>query len=357
MHEITSFQPDWASPPGATINDMLEERGLSVADLARGLGQTLPQTHRLMAGREEITREVAARLSSYLGVSPGFWFSREAQYREALRRLAENEKWLKKLPFKDMVKYGWLEAAGDISDKIASCLRYFGVATVEDWYQRYEGSARLAAFRTTATFESDEGAVLAWLRKGEIEASRITSTAWNKERFQEALQEVRTLTREKQPANFLPKLQKLCASCGVAVVIARAPSGCRASGATRLLPTGTALLMLSVRYLSDDHFWFTFFHEAGHLILHDGKELFLEGGKLCSGKDEDEANEFSSNTLVPPRYQAEMKALPSDAKAIMRFAKKIGISPGIVVGQLQYLEIIPHHLFNNLRVRYTWDDD
>jgi Zn-dependent peptidase ImmA (M78 family) len=115
--------------------------------------------------------------------------------------------------------------------------------------------------------------------------------------------------------------------------------------------------MLSFRYVSDDHFWFTFFHEAGHLLLHDTKTLFLEGGDLCSGKEEQEANDFASNVLVAPEDQRAMRALPVDGRAVMRFARQIGVSPGIVVGQLQHLGIFTRRQLNNLRVRYSWAEE
>src|SRR4029077_16981261 len=132
-------------------------------------------------------------------------------------------------------------------------------------------------FKTSPTFESDPGAVAAWLRQGEIEASEISCEKWDRDRFRHELSAIRKLTREKNPCVFLPELIQRCSACGVAVVVLRAPTKCRASGASRFLSTGTALMMLSFRYLSDDHFWFAFFHEAGHLLLHSDNSIFLEG--------------------------------------------------------------------------------
>lgn len=354
MIETTNFQPEWASPPGATISDILEEQGRTVHDLAHELGHAAYYTERLLDGSLPITEEIATCLSQALGATADFWLSRERQFRDSLSRQAASEQWLTGIPVADMVRYGWLRQVHSTRDKINACLEYFNVPTVREWYERYEGAARLAAFRTSATFTSAEGAVLSWLRKGEIEAAKIECGNWDRERFREALPNLRALTRVKDPSSFIPELKSICAECGVAVVIARAPTGCRASGATCLLSPNKALLMLSFRYLSDDHFWFTFFHEAGHLILHDTRALFLEGGELCSGNEEEEANSFSSNTLIPMEHQATMRALPLDARAVMRFAREIGIAPGIVVGQLQHLERFSPRQLNKLKVRYAW---
>lgn len=354
MIETIKFLPEWASPPGATISDILEERGRSVADFSREIGCPSNYTARLLEGSLPITEEIASGLSRVLGASVDFWLSREQQFRESLSRLATSEQWLRGIPVADMVGYGWLRKVHNTEDKVNACLEYFDVATVTDWYEKYEGATRLAAFRTSAIFSSAEGAVLAWLRKGEIEATKIKCAEWDREWFLATLPSIRALTRKKDPSVFLPQLESICAECGVAIVIARAPTGCRASGATRFIAPNKALLMLSFRYLSDDHFWFTLFHEAGHLILHDARALFLEGGELCSGSEEQEANDFSSNILVPSVHQATMSSLPLDGRAVVRFAREIGVSPGIVVGQLQHLGNLSPRQLNNLKVRYSW---
>lgn len=357
MNEITHFLPDWTSPPGATIRDILEERHQSVAEFASAMDDSVDHARQLLDGSVQITNTVADHLAKVLGVSAAFWLSRESQFRDGLARLAKNEEWLAELPVSDLIKFRWIRNASNKSDKIAACLEFFGVSTVADWRKRYEGRERLTAFRTSEVFDSAEGAVLAWLRKGEIDGASVTCKAWSPERFRLVLPSIRALTREKEPSVFVPKLQELCAECGVAVVIARSPSGCRASGATRFLSANKALLMLSFRYLSDDHFWFSFFHEAGHLLLHDRRALFLEGGDLCSGKEEQEANDFSSSMLVAPEHNVAMRGLSVDGRAVMRFAKQIGVSPGIIVGQLQHLGIFSRRQLNNLKVRYSWSAD
>lgn len=357
MSELQTFAPDWASPPGATINDLLLERGKSVVEFAHAIGNSLDHAQRLISGSIQITEEIADRLALFFGVSANFWLARESQFREGLARISRNEDWLNEIPVNDLIKFKWIKRAEGVRDKIAACLDFFDVPTVSDWHIRYEGQTRLTAFRSSKSFDPAEGAVLAWLRKGEIESAKIECSDWNPEQFHKALPAIRALTRQKDPSKFIPELQQICSECGVAVVIVRAPTGCIASGATRFLTGTKALMMLSFRYLSDDHFWFTFFHEAGHLLLHDSRELFLEGGDLCSGEEETEANNFSSNMLIPIEYQSAMRTLPLDGRAVMRFARNIGVSPGIVVGQLQHQGIFNQRQLNNLKIRYRWSDD
>jgi Zn-dependent peptidase ImmA (M78 family) len=199
--------------------------------------------------------------------------------------------------------------------------------------------------------------VAAWLRQGEIEAEGIECEPWDAEHFERSLLEIRSLTREKHPKKFLPQLQKLCAESGVAVVSLRAPAGCRSSGATRFLSSQKAVLLLSFRHLSDDHFWFTFFHEAGHLLLHGKSGFFVEGDDTPSNRDEDEANKFAARILVPPTFQASFLNLRADARAVIRFAMRAGIAPGIIVGQLQHLGHLRHNQLNRLKRYYVWEEE
>lgn len=136
--------------------------------------------------------------------------------------------------------------------------------------------------------------------------------------------------------------------------MARAPTGCRASGATKFLGRGNPLILLSFRHLSEDHFWFAFYHEAGHVVLHGKNGLFVEGAGTVSTPNEDEANAFAEKALIPDRYQAELGSLQLNKLAIARFARKAGVSAGIVVGQLQHRGVIPHSRLNFLKRRFRW---
>jgi HTH-type transcriptional regulator / antitoxin HigA len=361
MTEYNTFEPGWVSPPGETITDLLAEHDLSPAAFAERIGQSPDYTAALLRGQVEITASIARQLSEVLGGSARFWIKREAQYRADVARFRSNldadtaKSFIGQLPVNDMVQFGWLPPVQNVTDKAAACLQFFGVPSVEAWRDSY--AEVRAAYRTSSTFENDPAAVAAWLRQGELEAANIELEPWNPEKFRATLPTIRALTRQSDPAVFVPELQRLCAACGVAIVIAKAPKKCRASGAVRILPRGRRLILLSFRYLTDDHFWFTFFHEAAHLFLHDTEALLLEGIGAISEKEEREANEFAKDTLVPPDRRAEMLKLPLDSRVVMRFAKDIGIGRGIVVGQLQHAGRFTQQQLNRLKQRYKWEAD
>jgi hypothetical protein len=171
------------------------------------------------------------------------------------------------------------------------------------------------------------------------------------------LTEIRKLTNESDPDVFVPKLIDLCARAGVAVVFAPAPKGCPVSGATKWLSPTKALLMLSLRHKSNDHLWFSFFHEAGHILLHGKRMLFIDVERMLTDEHEDEANRFARDFLVPPSIGVRLRDLPEQEDEVMNFAKAAAIAPGIVVGRMQNEGLLAWNKLNHLKIRYTWREE
>ena len=322
MNTLDGFSPEWTSPPGETISDILEERNIQLSAFADRIGWSTSNAAELIKGSIAITPEISRRLATALGPSPTFWMTRESHYRTDLARL-------------DAPSLGVHQFRGSVRQPAAT--------------------SGITAFRTSPSFKSQPAAVAAWLKEGEQKSAALDCAPWKAAKFRNDLPSLRLMTRIKDPRVFLPELRERCRTCGVAVVIARAPSGCRASGATRFLSPQKAMILLSFRYLSDDQFWFTFFHEAGHLLLHNTDSLFLEGVATGSDQHELEANAFSERILIPDSYQASFSNLKPGLRSIAVFAKELGISPGIVVGQLQHFGRIRRSHFNGLKVRFDWE--
>ena len=250
-----------------------------------------------------------------------------------------------------MIKLGWIAKTTDKISQIKEILRFFGVASPEQWktvWLEYQ-----VAYRQTQRFETCAESVSAWLRKGEIEAGKISCQPFDKNRFSEVLDNIRELT-VKPPHMFQQRLVELCASAGVAVVFVPELPQTGVYGATRWLGE-KAIIQLSLRYKSNDNLWFTFFHEAGHIIKHGRKEIFIEGNGLDDEKEE-EANAFAKDRLIPP---AEYKRFVSswDGRSlgpIVSLASRIRIAPGIVIGRLQHDKRLPNSHGNKLKVFYCW---
>lgn len=352
------FQPDWVSPPGDTIDDLLDEQGWSQAEFAQRCGYTTKHVSQLINGKASITEDTAIKLERVLGSSARFWMTREAQYRESVARqlgfdaLKEKAEWLKQLPLADMVKFGWVKKFSLKGEQVAECLKFFGVASVEAWEKRY--AEPIAAFKASNKFKKDGAAVSAWLREGERRAADIRCDSFNKPAFRQALIKLRALTNEPDPKKFIPILVQTCADVGVAVVLTPSPKGCPINGATRWLSPDKALLMLSLRHKTNDHLWFAFFHEAAHLLLHGKKMIFLEV-KGLDDEHEKEADQFAKDWLLSPKMAEQLPFLRQTYAAVEQFANEAGVAPAIVVGRMQNEGLIDWRFLNKVKVRYKWN--
>lgn len=361
---LADFAPDWVAVPGESISDLLKERGWTQSDLAMRTGFSTKHVNLLLKGDAAISEETALKFERVLGSTARFWLSLEAQYREHLARraainaLAQHVDWLKELPLSDMVKFGWVRKSADKAQQMFECLRYFGVADVAAWRQKYEQP--VAAYRGSVKLTRIPASVSAWLRCGERAAEDMGLGDFDRDGFEKVLQEIRELTREGDPTIFIPKLVAICARVGVAVVLAPAPRGCPVSGAAKWLTKNTALIMLSLRGKTDDKLWFSFFHETGHLLKHGKRMTFLDilGEDGLNVQEEREADVFACDTLISRAdYKALSDSTTLDESAIKTFAQRLKIAPGIVIGRLQYDHRIKWQQFNHLKNRYRWEHD
>lgn len=350
------------SPPGDTIADALEEKGWTQAELCTRLGYTPKHVSLLINGKAPITEDTALRLERVVGGDMAFWLNREALYREALARLEEtaqlkdSEAWLKELPLSDMIRFKWIKRKASVAKQVAECLRYFGVASVEAWRESYSNPEKLGlAYRASAKFRKVPGHVVAWLRQGEIETAPLDCKPFDAGAFRSLLHELRDLTTESDPDKFVAALTKRCSEVGVAVAFVPAPKGCPVCGVTRWLTPEKAMLLLSLRYKTNDHLWFTFFHEAGHILLHSKKMMFLELTRDgLDNKEEREADQFARDLLIPPETYESLRQSDLSMATIRDFASQIRVAPGIVVGRLQKDGFLDWSQMYHLKVSYRW---
>ena len=369
-HAWASTPPDYALLPGETVLELLEARGITQSQLAERTGRPKKTINEIIKGKAAITPETALQFERVLGVPASFFNSLEQQYRATLARIAEREwlegqiAWLKEIPVRALVKAGWIPEHKDKVDQIEAVLRFFGVASPDAWRDVWGGVRSAIAFRQSPTFESDFAAVAAWLRRGEIEAHGVRCDPYDASRFREALDDARTLTCEP-PEVFCTELMRICAAAGVVVRFIPELPKLRVCGATRWLSPDKALIQLTLRYKTDDHLWFSFFHEAGHILLHGKRAVFVEGTaggarNVAAAPDtatqEDEANRFARDILIPrDAYAAFVHRRDFREVAVRLFAREIGIAPGIVVGRLEFDKWVPYHTrLNHLKRHFEW---
>lgn len=343
---------DRAIHPGIYLGEEIEARGMTQSELARRMERPVQVINEVVRGHKAISNETALGLERVLGTPARVWLSLQSMYEIARARLDEEEElesqaeWLERFPVKAMTKRGWMTGGDSVADQVRGLLEFFGRQSFARWDARQEA----LALRLSPKARTDEFALHAWVRRGEIEGRAMPTEPYSEARFLDVLAGIRRLTTA---AEFWRPMQEFCAAAGVALVAVPEFPKTGAQGAARWLNAEKAMIQVNLRYRWADTFWFTFFHEARHVMNHARKDTFVD---VRRGMERDErehdADRFAADYLIPPdEWVPFASAETYSAQEVRDFASRIGIAPGIVVGRLQYEKIIPRNQLNGLRTQ------
>ncbi len=331
------WQPDWAVTPGEILLEALADREMTQSELAQRLGRPLKTVNEIIKGKAAITPKTAIQLERALGISARFWTGVETQYRDTIARqeaeldLEAQADWIDAFPIADLVRHRLIERGRTKAATLANLLSWLGVSR-PGAYDRLDAAA---AYRASPAFAASPKAVTAWLRWGELQAVRVSAAPFDARRFRQVLAEIRPLTRKEPFAQIFQRVQTICAEAGVIVVLTPELSGTHLNGAARWIGS-KAVIQLSLRHKADDQFWFTFFHEAGHLLSGRRRD-FVDGVQPDHGDaDELAADQFARDVIVPPdAYASFIQAGDFSRAAVRLFAESQAIAAGIVAGRLE----------------------
>lgn len=352
---------DLPIPPGESLAEEIEALGMSQTQLAAALGRPVQAVNEIIRGKKAVTEETALGLERVLGIGAHVWSGLESAYRMTLARNRERERmeasidWLKEFPIGAMTKKGWVAPVRDKREQVRELLSFFGVADVAAY--RSMAPARAGRFRLSDKAKASEGALAAWLRKGETEAQRAETRDFDAGLLAAAAAEARSLTAV-EPAVFAPRLERLFADAGVVFVVVPELPKTGANGVARMIGPRKALIQLNLRYKWADIFWFTLFHEVAHLLKHRRERVIVDGESVSGDPTiEAEANQWSSDFLIPPDA---WRAFTSDGDfeegSVAAFASEVGIAPGIVAGRLNKESLAPYSALASLKQRFAWSE-
>ena len=346
---------DLAIPPGETLADEIEARGMTQKELAARLDRPVQVVNEIIRGKKAITNETALGLEKVLGIGATFWTNLEHDYQMTRAKLRERElllaqeEWLSELPVREMERRGWISTGRNAQEKVRELLRFFAVATVP----AYHSATEVLGFRISDHARVSSGALSAWLRKGELEAMDIETRQFDTTRLLEAAHVARGLTNERAEV-FAPRLRRLFAEAGVAFIVVPELPKTGANGVARWLTDQKVLIQLNLRYKWQDIFWFTLFHEVAHILHHRDQRVIIDGIHKHEAL-ETEANQWAADFLVPGNCWAAFLSGKSFTRhSITEFARQQRISPGIVVGRLQREGHLKYSQHTNLKRRYRW---
>lgn len=341
MTETAGWKTTWAVPPGEILVEALEERGMSQADLGRRMARPLKTISEIATGKAAVTPETAIQLERALGISAALWLGLESRYREALARerdredLGEHVAWLERFPIKELVERKIVDRKAPRPEQAAALLSYFGVSSPDGW-QRFWGETA-ASYRMSETQAVSPYAVAIWLRDAEREVDGIELPLYDQNVLRSLVPRIRSLTTALVIPIALDEARELLASAGVGLWLAKGIRGAPASGAVRWVRNNPWIL-LTLRHRTDDHLWFSLFHEIGHLLEGGRRKNIVEelDDNGPPRRDEVAADTFARDSLLPDFASSEiMRADHLDPGAIRETAAEYGVAPGIVVGRLE----------------------
>lgn len=339
-----------ATPPGATMKEQLNDRGMSQKEFAARMNMSEKHISRLINGDVQLTPEMSVRLEMVLGVPARFWSNLEAIYREKIVKVeVENAmdadvELAKQFPYSEMAKFGWVPETRESREKVVNLRKYFEV--VELSLLGSNQITRIACRRLAITEKSDL-ALMAWAQEAKIKARDIRTSPINIKGLIAAMSEFRKMTMLK-PKDFCPQIKTALSNCGIALIFLPHLKGSFLQGAT-FLDGNKIVVGLTDRGKDADKFWFSLFHEFAHIVLgHIGQP------NGTSNEDERAADEWAGNILIPVKDFEEFKMKKNySGESVRRFARDQGIAPGIVVGRMQLDGLIKYSMLNDLKEQYV----
>ena len=362
MTATNQYQPDYAVPPGWLLEERLSEQAISHAEFARRCGRSAKLISEIISGKAPIEPKTALQFEKVLGVDASIWLGIEADYRLRQTREAEIKisrqaaAWSKTFPIAQLVEREVIGQPSSTGEAVTRLLSFFGVASIEAWNRRYGMSH--VAYRHSVSFQSNESSLASWRRIAEIYAGMQRCQDYVDSAFRKALAPIRALTRAPVE-EALERAEEHCNSAGVALALIKPLPKARLSGAAWWISSRKPVIALSARHKTDDHLWFSFFHEAAHILLHGKRNVFVDDANYEADDLEAEANNWAADFLVAKSDWRHFVATDAYSPMDVRdFADEQEIAPGIVVGRLQFEKRLPwNSRLNKLKKRLKWSDD
>ena len=358
--KITGISRDLLVHPGETIGDILIERGITQAELAARTGVTPAYVCNVIAGKKDISAKFAFALEYALGVSKTFWINLQANYDAELlevnapKTITDEERTARD-SLKEVVKYlreikrmPGRESADESILSLRKALRTSDISNLKQIVP--EG-----AFRMSSGSKTDPYVMGAWLRLCQIEGEyRSVESGFDIERIDELVEKIKNVmcTAGESPQKAL---KELFGKYGIDFSVVRNFRGAPVQGYISRKNDGTYQMVLTIRGAYADIFWFSLFHELGHIVNGDvsGSVSFIDYDEKA--ETELKADAFASTRLIDPdAYESFVEKGDYALNAIRAFAESQNVRPYIVIGRLQWEKKLDYNRYSSEKVRYKW---
>jgi len=331
-----------AFPPGEFLRDELDERGWTQEEFASIIGRPTAVVNQILSGKRGISPETAREIGAALGTSAIFWMNLEAAYRlwragPAPTRINREARIRERFPVREMLKRGWLRPSESTEVLESQVAAFFGIKGID------ETPKLLHAAKKSGYPQDISGAQLAWLFRVRQIATALRVRPYSPRALRESLPALRSLLAT--PAE-MARIPKILSDCGVRFVVVEHVPSSKIDGVCFWLDASTPspVIGMSLRLDRIDNFWFVLRHEIEHVLNEDGREEAIvdrdtlvdhpEQGPL----EELRANRAAADFCVPTGEMADFvsrnRPLFGELR-VLNFAQRMGVHPGLIVGQLQ----------------------
>jgi len=330
-------------PPGEILREELEARGWTQTDLAEILGRPPRLVNEIIAAKRAITPETAKGLGEAFGTGGQFWMNLESAWQLSRVRdedgdVSRRARLYERAPVKEMIRRCWINPSSDPEVLESRVLEFLGISSLADTPELLHAARKHTSY--TGVTRSQQ----AWLCRARQLAKATTASRFVMTQLEGGIERLRQLLTNPEDIRQVPRI---LAEIGIRMVIVEPLAGTRIDGACFWLDKHSPVIALSLRYDRIDWFWFTLMHELGHIKAGDAQQQHLDTDLVGEGapKEEDKpeaeraADRFATEALINKteldRFIARIRPLYYKEK-IRGFASRIGVHPGLVVGQLQH---------------------
>lgn len=350
--------------PGYYLKEMIEYEGMNQDELAKRLKTSGKNISDLINGKTNLSDEMAMNLSIVFGTSVSLWLNLNKKYIEKKleidKRIQDDKECelVRKIDYKFWSDLGLVETTTRTLDRVKALQAYFRIASLDVLCRR----DFLVQYRTTIPHVEDINVMNAnaWVQTAINIGNKKQVNKFNKKMLIDSLPEIRKMTLQN-PEKFYPRLEEILAECGIALVLLPNLKNCGINGAVKWINKEKVILAINNRRKYADIFWFSLFHELGHVLQQRIKVLLVSGDETLNNSDEllrrleKEADIFSQNILIPGHEYQEFlrRTWKIEENDIIDFAKEIDVHPGIVLGRLQMEKRVSYNTrMNSLKIKY-----
>ena len=346
--------------PGETIADVLEDRGITQAELSSRTGVSPAYVSNVIAGKKGISANFAMGLEYALGVPKSFWLNLQANYESELLEMNEaqtitNEERNVREDLKDIVKYlrqrGIMPIREKKDESILSLRKALQISNIANLKEMIPAGAFRMATNTTV----NPNVLGAWIRLCQLTSNdKIISSKFDKKYTNDLINEIKDIMCQKD-TDIQRNLRDVMEKYGIDFSVVRNFRGAPVQGYISQKSEGIYQIVLTIRGAFADIFWFSLFHEIGHIVNGDiGKNFkFLDDGS--DYEKELAADLFARDMLLSPEsYKMFVQKGDFSIEAIQKYAGSQKVMPYIVIGRLQKEEYLDYRMYSGYKLRYRW---